>query len=503
LTQTIKNLSNPSEFWDYFEQISQIPRCSGNEAQIRDYIKKVAESFNFKTKMDKVGNLMVNIPSEKQGKEGITLTLQSHMDMVCEKNENVNHDFLNDVLKLKVVDINADKWLTAEGTTLGADNGIGIAYSLTLMKKIFSGELKFGSLTLELLFAVNEEMGLIGASQIDKDMIEGKYLINLDSEEDKVITIGCAGGMNTFIEINLERIIINSNEDGLIPIRILISGLLGGHSGVDIHKKRANAIKIIAYILKKLNDSFSIRLYSINGGKLTNVIPREAKAIIFCKKEDFKNIISFVKGLSLKELDFSLNREKNMNISIEKLDDIKNMPLTVEIQDELISILNLMPHGPITKHPTIKGLVYTSTNLASISTKGKKIKIQTSQRSFEQVPMKEASENIANLFKEALFTANIKQLGGYGGWTPNFNSKIVILAKKVYKALFKEEASTLAIHAGLECGALKEKFPHVDMISLGPSVIGVHSPDERLNVKSVEKTWNFLINILQSTKELN
>lgn len=504
MTHTIKNLGNPSEFWDYFEQISQIPRCSSNEAQIRGYIKKVAESFNFKTKIDDVGNLVVKIPLDKQGQDDLTITLQSHMDMVCEKNEKVNHDFSNDALKLKVVDINADKWLTAEGTTLGADNGVGIAYSLTLMKKIYSGELKFGSLALDLLFTVTEETGLIGASQIGEDMIEGNYLINLDSEKDHIITVGCAGGINTFIEINLERRIINVYEESLIPIKILISGLLGGHSGVDIHKKRGNAIKMIAYILKKLSDSFSIHLYSINGGKLANVIPREVNAIIFCKKDDFTKINSFINGLNLKELGFNLKQEKNMKILIEKLaEDIKNEPFTTETQDELINMLNLIPNGPISMHPSIKGLVFTSTNLASINTKRSKVKIETSQRSFEQAPMKEVSEKISEIFKKSSFRTKVKQLVGYGGWNPDFDSKLVKHAKNVYIDLFKQEVSIQAIHAGLECGVFVKRFPDLEMISIGPSIIGAHSPEESLKVRSVEKIWNFLMHFLQSIRELN
>ena len=274
----LKDLGQPSEFWDYFEKVSKIPRCSEHEEKIRMFIKEEAERLGFRSKSDSVGNLVVIVPAKsKQKSIGV---LQCHMDMVCEKNESVTHDFSKDPLKLKVNEIENDKWLTAEGTTLGADNGVGICYILTLMKKIYKGELNFDSLGLNMLFTVDEEQGLRGAFKIEKEFLEGDFLINLDSEEDNAVTIGCAGGLVHFVEIKRSTIELNQQNEEFIPIKIFISGLLGGHSGVDIHLGRGNALKIIGQLLWKLNIRYSFHICSIDGGNRTNAIPREVTAII-------------------------------------------------------------------------------------------------------------------------------------------------------------------------------------------------------------------------------
>ncbi|MFX1377447.1 MAG: M28 family peptidase, partial [Promethearchaeota archaeon] len=247
----LKDLGQPSEFWDYFEKISKIPRCSEHEEKIRTFIKEEAERFGFKSKTDSIGNLVIIVPAKLNQKS--TVILQCHMDMVCEKNESVSHDFSKDPLKLKIEEIGNEKWLKADGTTLGADNGVGICYILTFMKKIYEGELNLDSLEFNMLFTVDEEQGLRGAFAIEKEFLNGDFLINLDSEEDNAVTIGCAGGLVHFIEIKKKMIELNQQEKKYIPIRVFISGLKGGHSGVDIHLGRGNALKIIGQLLWKLN----------------------------------------------------------------------------------------------------------------------------------------------------------------------------------------------------------------------------------------------------------
>ena len=286
----LRDLGNPSEFWEYFEQISKIPHCSGFEERIRNYIKNEAENFKFETKIDKVGNLLVKIPPKSNIKS--TVILQSHLDMVCEKNEKTIHNFSKDPLKLKVIEKGGYKWVTADGTTLGADNSTGISSQLALMKKIYNGELDFNHLGLDLLFTLDEEIGMSGAYQIDEEIVNGNQLINLDGIHDGVITIGSVGMIHSSFEIILERSNIKIEEDELDVVKIIITGLLGGHSGGDINRNRANAIKLIARILRKLNHKYSIYINSINGGKADNAIPREANSILYVKEKEVSEIIN-------------------------------------------------------------------------------------------------------------------------------------------------------------------------------------------------------------------
>jgi len=251
----IKELGNPTEFWEYFEKITKIPRCSGKEEKIREFIKNQAEMMSFESLVDNGGNLIIRIPSKSKAHNSKVI-LQCHMDMVCEKNEKTTHDFSKDSLKLLLVEKENKKWLTADGTTLGADNGVGIAYLLTLMNKIHRGELELGA--LDFLFTVDEEVGLVGAMNLDSSLVDGKYLLNLDSEDDNRFTIGCAGGINTIGKIKVEFVEISDNNRHLIPVKLSVSGLIGGHSGVDIHRGRANSLKILARILWKVNNTFSL-----------------------------------------------------------------------------------------------------------------------------------------------------------------------------------------------------------------------------------------------------
>ena len=495
----LKDLGQPFEFWEYFEKVSKIPRCSEQEEKIRIFIKEEAEKLGYKSKIDSIGNLVVKIPAKSNQK--LTGVLQCHMDMVCEKNESIIHNFSKDPLKLKIEEIENEKWLTAEGTTLGADNGVGICYMLTLMNKIQKGELNFDLLGFELLFTVDEEQGLRGAFKIEKDFLEGDFLINLDSEEDDAATIGCAGGLVHFIEIKKSTIELNLKDNNFLPVKIFISGLLGGHSGVDIHLGRGNALKIIGQLLWKLNKEYPIHLCSIDGGNRTNAIPREVTAIIYIEKDKFSEILLFTQNLFNDIKIIFDGIELNLDILIEKLDDYTdNRVLSDKVQNDLLNIMYLIPNGLLSMHPRIDGLVFNSSNFGTITTRDDDIEIKISQRSLSEYFKTVIWEKTKALLDLSDLDINIIRDSDYPGWTPNFQSKLLTKFKESYKAMYNEDLKIKAIHAGLECGILKKKFPNMEMISIGPTNEGAHSPDERILIKSVEKVWNVLISLL---KKLN
>ncbi len=487
-------------FWKYFELICKIPRCSGHEERIRDFIQNEVKKFNFTSKTDKVGNLLVELPL--QDLKGIKrkIIFQSHLDMVCEKNEETSHDFAKDPIEITVIEQDGNNWVKANGTTLGADNGAGIAHNLELMALISTNMLKFDNLDISFLFTVEEETGLVGAFNIDSTMINADYLINLDSESDDRYTIGCAGGINTSASLKFKGEPIT---DGFLnshaPFEIFISGLKGGHSGGDINKGRINAIKLIIRLLEQLLDQ-DIRLVSINGGHLSNAIPREAKAIVFFQNDCINEIQTKTENI-FKNISSELSeKEPNLEISLKKINikDVKNPILFPKIiLKPLVKILAEIPDGPQSWVPNDAALVHTSTNLAIITTIYNKIEIITSQRSLNEITKKEIQEKVQNSFQKSGLEFNIIQSGDYPGWEPNYESDLLSIAKKAYRDVFNQDVLVKTIHAGLECGILKRQFPKIEMISLGPTILGAHSPDERLNVKSVEKIKALLLKLIE------
>ncbi|MFX1259668.1 MAG: beta-Ala-His dipeptidase, partial [Promethearchaeota archaeon] len=375
------------------------------------------------------------------------------------------------------------------------DNGVGIAYMLTLMKKSYLGELDVGP--LELLFTVDEEVGLCGAFQIEKDLIDGNYLINLDSEEENAITIGNAGGITTKANFKVKYENIYNFKKEVVPVKLSIKGLIGGHSGVDIHRGHSNALKVLAKVLWKLNNKFSIEIKSIDGGNRPNAIPREAQSIFFVNKNQFTEIMNFI-NIVISEIKQEISKiEPNIKITLEEIEKIDTKILPNKVKEKLIYLLYVIPNGPISNHPKIQNLIHTSTNLASINTNNNSIIIITSQRSFDENSKKDIYEKIEALFKLADMNIDIQYVGDYPSWPPNFNSKLLRIAKETYEELFNEKVIVKAIHAGLETGILKKQFPEIEMISIGPTVEGAHSPNERLRIKDVEKIWRFLISLLK------
>ena len=491
-----KELGKPEEFWDYFEQISKIPRCSRFEERIRNFIKEEGEKFGFKTTIDKAGNLFISIPAKSTEKE--KLILQCHMDMVCEKNDNVVHDFLKDPLKLKVIEINNEKWVTAEGTTLGADNGNGICVLLTIMKKINDGSLNFNSLSLELIFTVLEEYNLGGAKNIDKSLVKGNMLINLDSGGDGMVTNGCTGGIGFIADIKTKPISVDNLKDNLNPIKLILSGLTGGHSGGDITRGRGNANKLLSHILWKIGKNYSIHINSINGGNAANAITRESNAILYIKEEDFAEIKSFT-NILIKELKKNYEEvEKNMHLSIERIESKINATVfSEEIQKNILDLLYIIPCGPLSLHPKIRIFAFASTNLGILKTEKDYIRIRMLHRSFSEYYNEKTCEEVITLLKMSGLEMTRTITGYYPPWEPNFDSKLLKLAKESYSELYNKEPLVILVQGGLECTLLINIHPEMEAIAMGASIRDMHSPNESLQVSSVEKTWNFLLRILQ------
>jgi len=496
--ENLKDFGEPLEFWQYFYEITRIPRCSTHEDKIREYIRNEAEKLGFQTEIDAIKNIVVRIPSNRDSEGNkLGVVLQSHMDMVCEKNENIPHDFSTDSLKLKTIEIDNEEWLTAEGTTLGADNGVGIAYQLAIMKKIHNGSLDFNAFDLDLLFTVDEERGLSGASQMDKNLISGKYLLNLDSEEDDKFTIGCAGGRVFKAEVSYKSELLSTPD--LRTIKISISGLLGGHSGTDINKNRGNALKILTEIIWKINSKFTISINSLEGGNLTNAIPREAHAIFFIEQSQKNELETFLEEIIPNIKNLYEGTDSDLAISIDTLKDFTDKStFSKDFQNKLVDLFYLIPNGPISLHPTSEGLVHTSLNFAVVHTIENIIEFKISTRSLEKYDKDTLFEKLNTLLTMSGLDVNIEIITLYPSWPPDFDSKLTEISKQVYKNIFDTEVIIQAIHAGLECAFFSHYYPDMEMISLGPNVLGGHSPDERLNIKSVSKIWKFLLTLLKN-----
>jgi len=477
----------PKEVWSHFDKIRQIPRCSKNEKAIGDYVIEVAKRNNLEWKRDEVGNIVVRKPAIGNKKDSAGLILQCHLDMVCEKNSDVVHDFSKDPLKLR---IDGD-YLMAVGTTLGSDNGIGIANALAVME---SKDLSHPP--IEFLFTVDEETGLTGANNLKKDFLTYKRLINLDSEEDGAIYIGCAGGADSTIRMKIKY---DKLPKDFISLRIKVSGLKGGHSGTDIHEERGNAIKILSRVLFKLMQNVKLSLIHIKGGNKRNAIPREAEAIIAINKNAYESCEKIVKDLenSLK-IEYE-KKDKDLKIEIEETTNpLKNNGIIPRLSKKIINLLYALPHGVLAMSADIKGLVETSTNLAIVNLEKGQLIIGINSRSSVDSALKAALDRM-KAFAD-LASAKIEFSSFYPGWKPNPDSNLLKLAKKVYKELFNKEPEVKAIHAGLECGIIGEKYPNMDMISVGPQIENPHSPSERVQISTVSKFWNYLKALLaQST----
>jgi len=478
----IENLE-PKLVWKHFDEIRKIPRCSKHEEKIREYIINFAKKNNLKFKTDKPGNVVILKPASKEMEGKPIVILQGHMDMVCEKNSAVKFDFTKDPIQLKLKgDI-----LTADGTTLGADNGIGLAISLAILE---DKTLKHGP--IEALFTVDEETGLTGAFALESNMLSGKILLNLDSEDFGIITVGCAGGGGSNIELPVKTQKVNENMQSMT---IKVSGLRGGHSGVDIHEQRANAIKLLGRLLWKAQTNHKFYISEIIGGDKHNAIPREAYAKIVVDDSEKDEFISTLKA-----------EEKNIYGEIKPIDpnfklevqDSKNIQTTMtgDSQVKVLDLLHSLPHGIDKMSYDIPNLVETSTNLAKVSISENKAMLHLSTRSSIKSALQDLRDRIHAVAE--LSGAKVTEEKPYPGWKPNLDSNILKLSKKIFKDMYGNEPKVEAIHAGLECGIIGEKFPGMDMISIGPTLKYPHSPEEQIHVSTVEKFYKYLLKILES-----
>jgi dipeptidase D len=475
----------PKAVFDIFSQITQVPRPSKHEERISRWLQDFAAEHGIECVADEAMNVIMRVPATPGYESHEGVILQAHMDMVCEKNGDVQHDFMNDPIQTYV----DGEWLKAKGTTLGADNGIGIAMALAA---ITDKELPHPA--IECLFTVDEETGLTGAMKLKDGVLQSKRLINLDSEDDGQIFIGCAGGIDTLAKMHYAPIAV-SPQSPAIAIRLSVSGLQGGHSGDDINKGRANANQFIVWFLARIWPQTDVQLASINGGNLRNAIAREAEAVLTVPMS-YKEQIRIEWNHFVAQMEGVFGEvEKEMRLELETCD----MPDTFIPADKayrLVMALCECPHGMIAMSKEMPGLVETSTNLASIKMKEGYIEVNTSQRS----SIEASKHHLKWAVEQALSMAcdEVTHGDGYPGWAPNPDSPLLEVVKKAYVDLFKSEPKVLAIHAGLECGLFLEKYPYLDMISIGPQMYGVHSPQERLSIPSTERCYQWLCRTLRA-----
>ncbi|MDE5880488.1 MAG: aminoacyl-histidine dipeptidase [Muribaculaceae bacterium] len=482
----VKDLK-PALIWQCFDEITKVPRPSCHEEQIRAYLLEFAKKHGIEAKTDKVGNVVMSKPATKGHEGAPTVVLQAHMDMVAEKNSDVEHDFLKDPIATYV----DGDWVKAKGTTLGADNGIGMAAA---MAALVDDSLEHGP--LEALFTVNEEIGLEGAENLGKGMITGKILINLDSEDDGEIFVGCAGGIDTTAVFHYNR---SFSPGNFYYVKIKVSGLLGGHSGGDIHLGRANANKLLARFMWDCSKKWDIELSSFNGGNLRNAIPREAEAVFGIHSDHKGEIEKYLAKYTKEILNEYKGVEPSMSLTVESVERPEYC-IDSKTSIALVRALYSAPHGVISMSRDIEGLVETSTNLAAVKMEGDdKIKVTTSQRSSVESRKNDIAGQVEAHFQ--LAGAEVTHSDGYPGWEPNMESKIMKLSGDAYEELFGVKPAIKAIHAGLECGLFLSKNPDLDMVSFGPTMTGVHSPDEQLLIPTVDKFWKHLTLVLKKVAE--
>jgi len=473
----------PELVWYHFEEICKYPRASKKEEKIAEYVVSVGKRLGLQVEKDKFGNIVIRKPATPGLENLKTVVLQGHIDMVCEKNRDVEHDFDKDPI-FPYID---GDWVKAKGTTLGADNGIGVACALAVLE---ATDVEHGP--LECLFTLDEETGLTGASSLKKNWLKADILINMDSEDIGVIFIGCSGGKNTAATFKAK---LEKTPRNYSSFELKVAGLKGGHSGLEIHVGRGNAVKILNRAIWSYSQENTIRLAEINGGNKHNAIPREAFSVVLVPKNDEKKLKKFVAKYNETVKAEYVSVEPDLMVSMEK-HSVPEKVMDEKTQKHLLNALYAIPHGVIKMSNDIPGLVETSTNLAVVETKGKNINIVTSQRS----PVASENVDITNMVSSVLKLAGaeISYGDGYPGWAPDIHSDILKVFKSTFTKMYGKEPEVTAIHAGLECGIIKEKYPNMDMISFGPTMRDVHSPAEKLQISTVPEFYNQLKTVLKN-----
>ena len=477
----------PARVFEQFAKINQIPRPSKREEKMIEYLTNWGKSHQLETVVDETGNVIIRKSATPGMENRKTLILQSHMDMVCEKLVDLDFDFDRDAIQTYV----DGEWLRAKGTTLGADDGIGCAIELAILD---SDDVEHGP--LECVFTRDEETGLTGAEGMKAGFMTGDMLINLDSEDEGQIFVSCAGGRNTTATFHFEK---EEAPQGLFFLQVSLKGLIGGHSGDDINKKRANALKVLARFLYQTQERYGLRLAYFNAGKLHNAIPRDGVALFGVPADKKENVRADWNVFANDVTEEYHVTEKTMQFNMESAQAEKVLP--VEVSTRLIQALQAADNGvfAMCQDEEIAWLVETSNNVASIVTTDNEAKVICSQRSNVMSALDNQAATIKAVFQ--LAGAAVVQGEGYPAWRMNPNSQLTALTVETYKKLFNKEPKVLGIHAGLECGLFSEKYPHLDMVSFGPTLRGVHSPDERLHIPTVQMIWDHLLEILKNVPE--
>ncbi len=478
----------PQVVWKHFEALNAVPRPSKKEDRVIQFMLDFGQGLGLETLKDKAGNVVIKKPATSGFESRKTVVLQSHLDMVHQKNEDTNFDFDKQGIQMYV----DGDWVKAKGTTLGADNGLGVAAIMSVMS---ADDIQHPA--IEALFTIDEETGMTGAKNLDPDILDGEILLNLDTEEDNEIGIGCAGGT----DITATRFYIEESiPENTTAFKLSIKGLQGGHSGMDIIKGLGNANKLLTRFLLQFHHKCTMRLASFIGGGLRNAIPRESHATFVVLNDDMEQFKSIFQALSTAIKAEYKSLEPNMDIQLTEADVPKSV-LSSDVQDLIIKALSTAHNGVYRMSPDIQGLVETSNNIAQVNIEKGKIEVLCLTRSSVESGKWDLAHNIESAFD--LAGCKVVFSGDYPGWTPNPDSAILKVVDELYQKNFKEEAHIAACHAGLECGILSSHYPKIDMVSFGPTILGAHSPDERASISSTQKFWQFLKDILKHIPEKN
>ncbi len=485
MSQPLDSLE-PKLLWSHFDAIRAIPRPSKHEERIAAHVRAWAQGRGLEVRQDAAGNLSIPVPASNGHESAPVVVLQGHLDMVCEKNSSTQHDFMTEGIE---VEVDGD-WVQARGTTLGADNGVGLAAAMAVAD---DPDAVHGP--LEILCTVDEETGLTGAKDLDPSILSGRIMVNLDTEEDGAVYIGCAGGADTTAELPTPR---RRALMATVPVRVAVTGLRGGHSGLNIIENRGNAVKLVTRVLlAAIDDGIELDLVALEGGSKHNAIPREAFANVRVDEGSIEQLAAVAERLlgDFRE-EFSAT-DPDLAVTVEPLEDDDALKETVNVhaRDRLLRLLDAMPHGVLSMSREVPGLVETSTNLAVVGATGSTASVITSHRSSVMPALFAVRQQVGSLCR--LAGAEVSVDDAYPGWTPKPDSPIVRRTVEVFERLFGHAPEVKAIHAGLECGLLIEKLPGMDAVSIGPQIENAHSPEERVQISSVQRFYRHLLALLE------